>query len=129
MQFEEAKKVTVYEGARFDTRYRAELNLVNNNNRRFDGERMCRLDIIVGTEEVQRFFMEQSMGLGYAELDRMLEDTEKNREPLGRMYVKARSQWEGLLRGLGLDMKEERGTQEHRNSNRERLRSQRGFVA
>jgi hypothetical protein len=106
MQPEEAKKVTVYEGACFDTRYGAELNLVNNSNRRFDGERLCRLDIIVGAKDVQRFFMEQSMGLGSAELDRMLMDPEKNREPLGRMYVKAKSQWEGLLRGLGLDMKD-----------------------
>jgi hypothetical protein len=106
MRPEEAKEVTVYEGARFETRYGAELNLVNNSNRRFDGERLNRLDIIVGTREVQRFFMEQSMGLRAAELDRMLEDPEENREPLGRMYVKATSQWEGLLRGLGLDMKD-----------------------
>jgi hypothetical protein len=105
---DEAKKVTVYEGAFFDTAYGAELNLVNNSNRRFDGEKVYRLEIIVGTKEVQRFFMEQSMGLGYAELDRMLEDPEKNREPLGRMYVKAKSQWEGLLRGLGRDMKDGR---------------------
>jgi hypothetical protein len=102
------EKVTVYEGACFDTRYGAELNLVNNRNRRFDGERLYRLEIIVGAKEVQRYFMEQSMGLGYAELDRMLEDPEKNREPLGRMYVKAKSQWEGLLRGLGLDMRDGR---------------------
>ena len=108
MRPEEAKKVTVYEGACFDTRYGAELSLVNNGNRRFDGERLCRLDIIVGTKDVQRFFMEQSMGLGSADLDGMLKDPEKNREPLGRMYVKAKSQWEGLLRGLGLDMKEGR---------------------
>jgi hypothetical protein len=105
---EEAKKVTVYEGDCFDTRYGAELNLVNNSNRRFDGERLNRLDIIVGAKEVQRFFMEQSMGLGSAELDRMLEAPEENRESLGRMYVKAKSQWEGLLRGLGLDLKDER---------------------
>jgi hypothetical protein len=52
--------------------------------------------------------MEQSMGLGSAELDRMLEDPEKNREILGRMFVKAKSQWEGLLRGLGLDLKDGR---------------------
>ena len=45
------------------------------------------------------------MGFGSAELDRMLEDPEANREPLGRMYVKAKLQWEGLLRGLGLDLK------------------------
>jgi hypothetical protein len=39
---EEAKKATVYGGAFFDTRYGAELNLVNNRNRRFDGEtRKC----------------------------------------------------------------------------------------
>jgi hypothetical protein len=105
---EEAKKVTVYEGARFDTRYGAELNLVNNENRRFDGERLCHLEIIIGSKEVQRFFMEQSMGLGSAELDRMLEAPEENRESLGRMYVKAKSQWEGLLRGLELDLKDER---------------------
>jgi len=105
---EEAKKVTVYEGARFDTRYGAELNLVNNRNRRFDGERLYRLDIIVGVMEVQRFFMEQSMGLGSAGLDRMLDDPEANGEPLGRMYVKSKSQWEGLLRGLGLDLKDGR---------------------
>jgi hypothetical protein len=108
MRPEEAKKATVYEGAYFDTRYGAELNLVNNGNRRFDGERMYGLDMIVGTKEVQRLFMEQSMGLGYAELDRMLEDPEKNGEPLGRMYVKAKAQWEGLLGGLGLDMKDGR---------------------
>ena len=108
MRPEEAKAVTVYEGAYFDTRYRAELNLVNNSNRRFDGERLYRLDIIVGAKEVQRFFMEQSMGLGSAELDQMLEDPEENREPLGRMYVKAKSQWEGLLRGLGLDLRDGR---------------------
>jgi len=108
MRPEEAKKVTVYEGDYFDTRYGAELKLVNNSNRRFDGERVYRLDIIVGAKEVQRFFMEQSMGLGSAELDRMLEGPEENREPLGRMYVKAKSQWEGLLRGLGLDLKDRR---------------------
>jgi len=85
-------------------RYGAELNLVNNRNRRFDGERVYSLDIIVGTKEVQRHFMEQSMGLGYTDMDMMLGDTENNREPLGRMYVKAKAQWEGLLRGLKLDM-------------------------
>jgi hypothetical protein len=108
MRPEEAKKATVYKGACFETTYGVELNFVNNSNRRFDGERVYRLDIIVGTKEVQCFFMKQSMGLGYAELDRMLEDPEENREPLGRMYVKPKSQWEGLLRGLGLDMKDGR---------------------
>jgi hypothetical protein len=67
-----------------------------------------RLDIIVGAKEVQRFLMEQSVGLGSAELDRMLEGPEENRGPLARMYVKAKSQWEGLLNGLGLDLKDGR---------------------
>jgi len=108
MRPDEAKEATVYEGDYFDTRYGAELSLVNNSNRRFDGERVYRLDLIVGAKEVQRFLMEQSMGLGAAEMDRMLEDPEENKEPLGRMYVKARSQWRGLLRGLRLDLKDAR---------------------
>jgi hypothetical protein len=108
MRPEEAKEVTVYQGADFDMRYGAELNLVNNRNRRFDGERIYRLDIIVGTMDVQRYFMEQSMGIEYAEMDRMLGDQEKNREPLGRMFVKAKAQWEGLLRSLRLDIKDGR---------------------
>ncbi len=108
MRSEEAKVVTVYEGAWFDSSYGAELNLVNNSNRRFDAEKLYRLETLVGSKQVQRFFMEQSMGLGSAELDRMLEDPEEKREPLGRMYVKTKSQWEGLLRGLGLDLKDGR---------------------
>jgi len=105
---EDAKGVTVYQGADFDMRYEAELNLVNNGNRRFDGERIYSLNIIVGTTEVQRYFMEQSMGIEYSEMDRMLRDQEKNREPLGRMFVKAKAQWEGLLKSLKLDIKDGR---------------------
>ncbi|MBN1653294.1 MAG: hypothetical protein JXA30_05905 [Deltaproteobacteria bacterium] len=108
MRPEEAKGVTVYQGADFDMRYGAELNLVNNRNRRFDGERIYSLDIIVGTMDVQRYFMEQSMGIEYAEMDRMLGDQEKNKEPLGRMFVKAKAQWEGLLKSLRLDIKDGR---------------------
>jgi hypothetical protein len=54
--------------------------------------------------------MEQSMGLGSAALEQMLENPEKNRKPLGKMYVKTKAQWEGLVSGVGLDREQQKNS-------------------
>ena len=86
----------------FEDAYRNPLKIVNEQNRRSEGEDVFALDLLVGSRNVQRYLMQETLGLDILTVDHMIINHGKHPEEMSRLYRGTVKQWNGLLKALKL---------------------------